>query len=441
MVDDVLVDRRAGGDQDRHAGARSPSGPAELLPGPGDRARVAGEDRDVQPPDVHAELEGVGGDDAEDLTVAQAVLDRAALGREVAAAVAADLRPERVALADRLAEPGQQQLHRDPGPSEDDRLAPRPEEGEGPPLAQGDGRAARTAGGIQQRGVHQQHVALAGRRPVPGQDFDRPSDQGFGQLTGVPDRGRAADDHRVAAVVGTDPHEASEHVGDMSTEHAAIGVQFVDDDVAELLEQLEPLRVMRQDRRVEHVRVGGHHLPGAADGGADGCRRVAVIGGGRHVEPGRTGELAELGDLVLAERLGREEEEGARRGIVGDRLEDRQRVAEGLARGGRGDHHEVATGAGHLQRLRLVDVGSLDPALREAGHDPWVKPIGEAVELGRAGFEHGVVHDPPRHRRLREQDVQDRCGVVGGVGSHREGPQREQMYEMLWSLADDPRVS
>ena len=40
----------------------------------------------------------------------------------------------------------------------------------------------------------------------------------------------------MAAVVGADPQEPAKDVGDMAAEHATIGVQLVDDDVAELLE-------------------------------------------------------------------------------------------------------------------------------------------------------------------------------------------------------------
>ena len=70
----------------------------------GDRARIPRQDRRVEPADVDAELEGVRGDDPEDLAVAQAVLDRPSFGRQVAAAVAADAAARTVALAQRLAQ-------------------------------------------------------------------------------------------------------------------------------------------------------------------------------------------------------------------------------------------------------------------------------------------------------------------------------------------------
>jgi len=59
VVDHVLVDRRARRDQDADARFAAAAGPAELLPRPGDRARIAGQDRDVERADVDPELERV----------------------------------------------------------------------------------------------------------------------------------------------------------------------------------------------------------------------------------------------------------------------------------------------------------------------------------------------------------------------------------------------
>ena len=152
-----------------------------------------------------------------------------------------------------------------------------------------------------------------------------------------------------AAVVGADPEQPAQHVGDVTAEHAAVGVQLVDDDELELLEQLEPLGVVGQDRRVEHVRVGHDDLAGArgpSSGSAPACRRrrSTVM----MCSPAGAGELAELGDLVLAERLGREQEEGARGRVLGDGLQDGQRVAQRLARRRRRDDDDVLAGVDRL---------------------------------------------------------------------------------------------
>ena len=276
VVDDVLVDRRPRRDEHRDAGALPATGPPELLPGGRDRARVAGQDRRVEAADVDAQLERVRGDDAEDLAVAQAVLDGPALGRQVAAAVAADPAARPAALAERLAQAGQQQLDRDPRPAEDDRLAAGAQERQRPALGEGHRRAARAARRLEDRRVDEDDVPLAGRGAVAVDEPRRAPGQHRGQLGRVPDRRRAAHDDRVAAVVGADPQQPAEDVGDVAAEHAAVGVQLVDDDDLELLEQLEPLGVVGQDRRVEHVRVRDDDLAGGPrrpSGSGRACRR------------------------------------------------------------------------------------------------------------------------------------------------------------------------
>ena len=405
-------------------------GAAELLPGRRDRSRVAGQDRDIEAADVDAELERVGGHHAEHLAVAQPVLDRAPLGRQVAAAVAADATARAVALAQRLAQAGQQQLDRDPRPSEDDRLATGAQEGERPALGQRDGRAARPAGRLEDRRVDQHDVALAGRSPVAVDQPRRPAGQHRRQLARVPDRRRAADDDRPRAVVGADPEQPPQDVGDVSAEDAAIRVQLVDDDDLELLEQLEPLGVVGEDRRVEHVRVGHHDLAGGPDRRADRGGRVAVVGRGEDRQAGGCGEAAELGHLVLPERLGREQEERPRRRIVDDRLEDRDGVAQRLARGGRGHDHDVVAGVDRLHRLGLVDVRALDAARGQTRHDARVEPAPgnrrrppRAAAGRRGGRRRARATAPPAGHRGRGRVRRGRryaCGLP---------QENEQMFE------------
>ena len=74
----------------------------------------------------------------------------------------------------------------------------------------------------------------------------------------------------------------------MAAEHAAIGVQLVDDDVAQVLEQLRPPRMVRQDARVDHVGIAEHDVRARADRPPRILRRVAVVGEHADLEsPGR----------------------------------------------------------------------------------------------------------------------------------------------------------
>ena len=70
----------------------------------------------------------------------------------------------------------------------------------------------------------------------------------------------------------------------MAAEHAAIAVHLVDHHVAQVLEELRPLGVVRQDGLVQHVRVADHDVAMQADGLAGIARGVAVEGEGLHAE-------------------------------------------------------------------------------------------------------------------------------------------------------------
>ena len=93
----------------------------------------------------------------------------------------------------------------------------------------------------------------------------------------------------------------------MRTEHAAVAVYLVDDDVAQVLEELRPFRVMRQHALMQHVGV-------ADDDVAVQPYRLARIAGGVAVEGERAQaeiasavEFEQLRHLVLGERLGRKQ--------------------------------------------------------------------------------------------------------------------------------------
>ena len=135
----------------------------------------------------------------------------------------------------------------------------------------------------------------------------------------------------------------------MAAEHAAIGVQLVDDDVAQVLEQLRPARMVRQDARVHHVGIAEHEMRARADRPAGVLRRIAVVGEdadliARLAADQRLAHRLQLGELILRERLGRKQIQRAARRILQDRVQDRRVVAERLARRGRRDDDDVAAG-------------------------------------------------------------------------------------------------
>jgi hypothetical protein len=136
-------------------------------------------------------------------------------------------------------------------------------------------------------------------------------------------------------------------------------VELVDNHVAQVLEEHRPLGVMGQDAGVQHVRVGQDEVRPGPDRPPRVLGRVAVVG--EHAQLGEAaGQLLQLGQLVLGQRLGGEEVEHPGLGLGQQRLEHRQVVAERLARGGRRHHHEVLSlfnqfPSASLMRVELAD--------------------------------------------------------------------------------------
>ena len=201
VVDDVPINGGAGRHQDGDGRLGASAGATDLLPRGGDRAGIAGEDRDVEPPDVDSELQGVRRDDPEDLALTESTLDGPPLERQVTAAVATNARPRTEVLAERLAQRRQHDLDGGPAPSEHDRLATRSKERQRPPMGDRHRRASGARRPIGERRFDEQDVALATRRAVLVDQYRRPTRQGRRELRRVRDRRRAAHDHRTAAVV------------------------------------------------------------------------------------------------------------------------------------------------------------------------------------------------------------------------------------------------
>ena len=241
----------------------------------------------------------------------------------------------------------------------------------------------------------------------------------LGELARVGDGGAGADEDRIRAVVVADAPQASHDVGDVAAEQAAVRVQLVDDDVLQVLEQLEPLGVVREDRRVEHVRVGDDDLAGGAHDRADVRRRVPVVGVRLEADLGRIGQRAQLDQLVGGKRLGGEEVERAGGGVRGDGVEDRQVVAERLARCGRRDDDDVPAGARGRVGRGLVCVQRVDPTRTQGGHDPRVDRFRPRRVTRGPRLDLAVRGDERRQRRIGKEPGDRLVGTPWWRGQHR----------------------
>ena len=178
--------------------------------------------------------------------------------------------------------------------------------------------------------VQDQDVLPPSGSAVVVDQLDRCLEKPLRQIPRVGDGGAGTDEDGIRAVMAADASQPSHHVGHVAAEQPAVGVELVDDDEAQVLEKLEPLRVVRKDRGVEHVRVGDDHLPRTADHAAHVGRCVAVVGVRLETDVGRIGEGPQLNQLVRGQGLGGKDVERPSCVVTGDGVEDRQVVAEGL---------------------------------------------------------------------------------------------------------------
>src|SRR6185503_16332110 len=121
----------------------------------------------------------------------------------------------------------------------------------------------------------------------------------------------------------------------MAAEDTAERMQLVDDDVAEVLEELRPSRMVRKNPRMQHVRIAEHHIGAGADRAAGVLGRIAVVGEDSNLlARSRRDGLAkrlQLGELILRQRLGRKEIQRAARRILKNGMQNRRVVAQRLS--------------------------------------------------------------------------------------------------------------
>ena len=362
VLDHILVQRSGRGHQNGQRRVLAPSGAARLLPGAGDGAGIAAQHARREGADVDAQLQRIGGHDHVHLARSQAALDFATLGGQIAAAVAAHTAGKAVGGTGAFLEVPGDDLHLNPAFAKHDggNIISQKPFGDAPDLV--DHAAADAQLAVDHGRVVKHEMPLAHGRAVFGDGGDFPPGQLGGQLHGVGDGGAAQDEARVAAIKRAQAHQAAKHVGQMASEYAAVGVQFVDDDVFEIFKQLDPSGMVGEDVGVQHVRVGDHDVARLPDGLARGGLGIAVVGIGFDVHPQGLDHVVEAADLIGRERLGGKEVQGARVVVFQDGGYHGQVVAQGLSAGGGGDHHKVAPLLRQAEALRLMAVQPVDAA-------------------------------------------------------------------------------
>ena len=176
----------------------------------------------------------------------------------------------------------------------------------------------------------------------------------------------------------------------MAAVNAAIIVQFVDDDVAEIFEEFGPAGVVRQDAGMQHVGVGQHQIRTLPDGLARVLRGVAIVSKGANIRSHFLDNRVGFVELILGKGLGGKQVHGARAGVFEEEIEYRQVVAPGLPAGGGRHDGGVAAGLHQLESFGLVAVQGPDAALFEGRAQRGPDRGGNVAIFARRG---GLVPD------------------------------------------------
>ena len=160
--------------------------------------------------------------------------------------------------------------------------------------------------------------------------------------------------------------QSPQDVGDVRAEDPLVGVQLVQDDEPQLLPERLPGRVVREKRQVQEIGVADENLGriGLELRPAVG-RRVAVQDLGPDAGPARE-ELPQGLELVLLERLGGKQEEGAGLGVAEQVLQDGKLIRQALPRCRPGDDQDVPAGPGERHGVDLVGVEPFDADLLQS---------------------------------------------------------------------------
>src|SRR5918995_2203344 len=126
-------------------------------------------------------------------------------------------------------------------------------------------------------------------------------DNALCQFLRIADRRGGENELRLCSIKICHAFQPADDVGDMRTEHTAIGVSLVNNDEAQIREKLQPVGVMWQDAGMEHVGIAQHDACVLADSGPGRLGGIAIVnrntGWSWYLES--RDERLEVGKLIL----------------------------------------------------------------------------------------------------------------------------------------------
>ena len=440
-----LVELIVAGDEDcSRPPARAPGAPG-LLPHRRQRPGETVEDDRVQAADVDAEFQCVRRRDPEQPSARQVLFELAPLLGQVAGAVCGHqglttsiAAPVAAAVVGvEVGEPSARvrgdELRAPTTARERERLMSGADESRQEIGGFDVPRPARARMHVEQRSLPTGEHAFGTRRAVVVDRVDRPSAQRRCELARVADRCAREAERRRGAVVLAQSLQAPENVGDLATEDAAQGVELVDHDVAQPHEERRPLLVRREDADVQHFRICQQDVGVLAGPGAVVAVRVAVVGDGAQSgdEPG-----PQRSKLILRECLGGVDQQCGVAPAGDHRFDDRDLVAERLARRSAGCDDHARSGAQAIDGRRLMCVQLEDVPRPQARDDLVVHGLDGLGVVGVARRDHLAVHETAGQLGVRGERVERGARVHRLHGTYRVGQVGAAARALRWGRVD-----
>jgi len=91
----------------------------------------------------------------------------------------------------------------------------------------------------------------------------------------------------------------------MAAKDAAIIMKFINDDIFKILKKLDPLGMVGENARVQHVGIGNNDMTLATYSSPGILRRISIIGKYFDTSPGHLNCFIQFSKLVLRKSLGR----------------------------------------------------------------------------------------------------------------------------------------
>jgi len=386
---DVLVKRRRGRDIEHDGRSLAPPGAPRLLPRARDCSRIAAQHARIQRADVDAQLQRVRGHHRVHPSRAKSAFNLSPLCRQIPAAIAAHPPgvPQRV--AHHVLQVLRQHLNRQPRPRERNRLnSILQQQPRNPPrLLQNALADAQLP--IDHRRIVEHEVPHAHRRAVIIHQADLAPRQRFRQFLRVRNRRAAQDELRMTAVEIAQAQQPPQHVRQIRPKHAAIGMNFINHDIPQVFKQLDPLRVVRQNPAVQHIRVRHDDMPRLPNRLSRRAGRIAVIGIRLDINAHRLNQLIQFADLISRQRFRRKEVQCPCIIVLQNGRQHRQVIAHRFAGGRRRDNHNIPPCQHLSDCVRLMAIQLMHPAFFQHRKQPRIKRIRERLI----------------HRRTRRKDI------------------------------------